>query len=280
MKSILITGGTGFFGNALVRRLLSESEYDRICVFSRDEAKQANMRHVLKDNPRLRWFVGCVRDKERLIRSMHGVDVVVHAAALKRIEVGAYNPDEMVKSNVLGSMNVIDAAATSGVKKAVMLSTDKAYQPVSAYGHSKALAETLFLSANNIYGQSGPKYSVVRYGNVSNSTGSIIPKWREILKTSATVPVTDPDCTRFWMTADQAVDLVMNTIETMKGGELVIPDLPAYRIGDLAEAIGTKMNILGLPAWEKKHESMEDGNCSATARRMSVVEIREKLLCL
>ncbi len=296
MKSILITGATGFFGCAFIRRLLEGTEYSRICVFSRDEAKQANMRLAFNDDPRLRgfvgdrlrWFVGDVRDKDRLIRAMYGIDVVIHAAALKRIEVGAYNPEEMVKTNILGSMNVIDAARDASLgwpaiaipRRVIFLSTDKAYQPVSAYGQSKALAESLFLSANNTVGKIGPIFSVVRYGNVSNSTGSVIPRWREILKASDTVPVTDPDCTRFWMTANQAVDLVLNTIETMQGGELNIPTLPAYRLGDLAEAMGVKMKIIGLPAWEKKHESMEDGKCSNDARRMSVEELREALKCL
>jgi len=281
MSSILITGATGFFGNAMVRRLLAGSEYDRICIFSRDEAKQAVMRAALNDDSRLRWFVGCVRDKERLTRAMRHVDVVVHAAALKRIEVGHYNPEEMVKTNVVGTMNVVDAAASAAVEKVVMLSTDKAYQPVSAYGQSKAIAESIVLAANNTYGATGPLYSVVRYGNVGNSTGSVIPRWRECLKTSDTVNVTNPDCTRFWMTADQAVDFVMDTINwDVRESKPFIPTLPAYRLGDLAEAMGAKMNVIGLPSWEKLHESMDDDKCSANARRMSVDELREALACL
>jgi UDP-N-acetylglucosamine 4,6-dehydratase len=278
MKSILITGATGFYGNAMVRRLLAEDEYTRICIFSRDEAKQAAMRVKFNDDSRLRWFVGCVRDKERLTRAMRHVDVVVHAAALKRIEVGFYNPEEMVKTNVVGTMNMVDAAASAAVEKVVMLSTDKAYQPVSAYGQSKAIAESIVLAANNTYGATGPVYSVVRYGNVAGSTGSVIPIWRETLKKSDTVIVTDPDCTRFWMTADDAVDLVMDTINwDQRETKPFIPTLPAYRLGDLAEAMGAKMNITGLPAWEKRAESMEDGKCSADARRMTVDELKLEL---
>jgi UDP-N-acetylglucosamine 4,6-dehydratase/5-epimerase len=286
MKSILITGSTGFFGNALVRRLLSEKEYTRICIFSRDEAKQANMRVKFKDDPRLRWFIGDVRDKNRLTRAMQGVDVIVHAAALKRIEVGAYNPTEMVRTNVIGSMNVVEAACDAGLgwpgialpRKVVLLSSDKAYQPVSAYGQSKALAESIFLASNNSVSKMEPIFSIVRYGNVCGSTGSVIPIWREQLKHSDTVTVTDPDCTRFWMSADDAVDLVMDTINwDVRMDKPFIPTLPAFRLGDLAEAMGAKMKITGLPDWEKKHESMEDGKCSETAVRMSVEEIREGL---
>ena len=178
---------------------------------------------------------------------------------------------------MLGTSNVVETAFQAKVKKVVMLSTDKAYQPISPYGQTKALAESIVLNANNMYGEHGPKYSVVRYGNVAGSTGSVIPVWRNILETSDTVPVTDPHCTRFMMLADQAVDLVLDTIETMEGGELNIPQLPAFSIGDLALAMGAKMKITGLPKWEKMHECMADGNCSNTARQMSVDEIRETL---
>ena len=274
---MLITGATGSFGRAFVKRLLENGEHDRICIYSRDEYKQALMREDLNDD-RLRFFVGDVRDQSRLRRAMEGVDVVVHAAALKRIETGHYNPGEMIKTNVLGSMNVVEASHDAKVKKVVFLSTDKAFQPISAYGQSKALAESLFLAADYASGKSGPRFAVTRYGNVAASTGSIIPKWREIIANDGrVVPVTAASCTRFWMLMDEAVDLVLNTIEDMDGGELNIPTLPAYSVGDLAKAMNVEMDIKGLPHFEKKHESMDDGNCSENARRMSVEELREAL---
>lgn len=274
--SILITGGTGSFGRAFTKRLLDEG-CERICIFSRGEHAQADMCASFGNDERLRWFIGDVRDKDRLKRAMKGVKVVIHAAALKRIEVGHYNPVEMVKTNVLGAVNVIEAAMDTGVKRVVALSSDKAYQPVSPYGCSKAMAESLFLEANNTTSDLGPNFSVCRYGNVAGSKGSVIPKWREILKETDTVPVTDPDCTRFWMTMDEAVALVLDTMQTMRGGELAIPSLPAYRLGDLAEALNAKMNVTGLNGFEKKHEGMRDGLTSDMARRMSVEELRKGL---
>lgn len=233
------------------------------------------MRQAFGDDPRLRFFVGDVRDQQRLKRAMHGVGVVVHAAALKRIETGAYNPDEMLKTNVYGSINVIEAAADAGVAKAVFLSTDKAFQPVSPYGMSKALAESVWLAANVTHG--GTRFAVTRYGNVAGSTGSVIPRWRLMLDCGAlSVPVTDPNCTRFYMTIDQAVRLVEDTIERMPLTP-VIPTLPAFRLGDLAEAMGAAMDIRGLPEHEKLHEGMDFGNTSDVARRMSVEELREAL---
>lgn len=289
MSSILITGGSGSFGQAFVTRLLkTTNDYDRIAVLSRSEHKQAEMRDSLAHLPyaedKLRWFIGDVRDVSRLRRAFDGVDVVVHAAALKRIEVGMTNTDEMILTNVGGTMNVIEAAFDAKVSKVVGLSSDKAYRPISPYGQTKALGETLFLTANNRSNQTdtsrplGPKFSVTRYGNVSGSAGSIIPKWRMIVsKGHGVVPVTDPDATRFWMLLDEAVDLVLEAIRFMPTHSPVIPQLPAYRIGDLAEALGAKMKITGLPDWEKKHEGMADGNTSDIARRMSVDELRERL---
>jgi len=274
LKSILITGGTGSFGNAFVEKILSQ--YSRICIYSRDEVKQAEMRKKFNDDDRLRWFIGDIRDKDRLTRAFNGIDVVVHAAALKRIEVGRYNPSEMIKTNVIGAMNIIDAAQDTGVKKVVALSTDKAYQPISAYGQSKALMESLFLAANNQVGND-IQFSVTRYGNVAGSRGSVIPLWRDVLKADDVVSVTDPDCTRFWMTIEEAVDLVIETIVFMPT-DIVIPKLPAYRIMDLSRALGAVgWTITGLPEWEKKHEGMADGNTSDVARRMSVEELKECL---
>ena len=276
--SLLITGGTGSFGRAFVRYAL-ESSVERVCVYSRGEHAQADMCAQYGSEGRLRWFIGDVRDRDRLRRAMEGVSTVVHAAALKRIETGFYNPVEMVKTNVLGAVNVIEAAQDAGVKKVVALSSDKAYQPVSPYGYSKAMAESLFLAANNARGRDGPIFAACRYGNVAGSAGSVIPTWREILKTSDTVPVTDPECTRFWMTMDQAVTLVAETIETMPD-EIVIPRLPAYVLGDLAEAMGAKMDVIGLNGFEKKHEGMLDGLTSDKVRRMSVDQLKEGLAAL
>lgn len=271
MNSVLITGGTGSFGRAFTRRLLETTDIDRICIFSRGEHAQADMAEQVSDG-RVRYFIGDVRDRDRLRRAFADIDVVVHAAALKRIEVGHYCPTEMVQTNVGGAINVIEAAMDAGVGKVVALSSDKAWQPISPYGQSKALAEALFRNAYR--SDDGPKFAVTRYGNVWCSQGSVVPRWRETLKTSDAVPVTDPDATRFFMRMEEAIDLVFDTIRTMKGGELNIPTLPAFRLGDLAEAMGAKMKITGMPEWEKKHEGMCDGNTSDKARRMTVQELR------
>ncbi len=282
LDNIAITGGTGAFGNAFAYYLLGLLEPPRrLVIFSRGEYRQFLMAQELEpiDVQRsLRFFIGDVRDRDRLRRAFDGIDVVVHAAALKRIEVGAYNPTEMVKTNVYGAINVIEAAQDAGVNRVVALSTDKAFAPVSPYGVSKALAESIFLAANNTGGWYGPKFSVTRYGNVWNSTGSVVPVWRNLIAQGCdTVPVTDPDCTRFFMRMSEAVEFVVGTIDTMHGGELNIPTLPAYRLGDLAEAMGVKMRITGLPDYEKKHESMAEGISSDLARRMTMGELTEEL---
>lgn len=276
--NILITGGTGFFGRAFCEAIERVSE--RVVVYSRDEVKQAQMRLDQDGSPlseKMRWMIGDVRDLQRLTRAMRGIDVVVHAAALKRIEVGAYNPDEMVKTNVIGTMNVIEAAISNNVKKVVFLSSDKAFQPISPYGQSKALAESMILNANNITGKDATRFAAVRYGNVAGSTGSVIPLWRRQKERGAKVAITDPECTRFWMSQGHAVDMVYGTIKSMRGGELNIPTLPAYRLGDLAEAMGMDYFVSGLPAHEKLHESMDDKRCSADAKRMSVIELKARL---
>ena len=303
MRSVLITGGSGTLGRALARRFLSAG-VERICVFSRGEHRQADMKRELGDDERLRWFIGDVRDRDRLRRAMDGVDVVVHAAALKRVEVGEYNPGEMVKTNVNGAVNVVEAALDAGVAKVVAISSDKACEPLNAYGKSKALAEHIFLAANNARGARGARFAVARYGNVAGSAGSVIPIWRNLLELgSKTAPVTDPECTRFWMTADEACDLVLWAIENAEGGELIVPSLPAYRLGDLAAAMGLEPDVIGLGQGEKRHETMiaageagrftlhggrwvagregravrEGALSSDSARRMSVEEIRVRL---
>lgn len=278
MNSVLITGGSGSFGRAMAKHLLAmEDGPERIAIYSRGEHCQAEMARDLKTSDpdeRLRFFIGDVRDRDRLKRAFHDIDVVIHAAALKRIEVGQYNPTEMVKTNILGAMNVIEAAHDAGVKKVVALSTDKAWQPISPYGQSKALAETLFLNAY----RGGPIFSVTRYGNVWKSNGSVVPYWQSLLNQGCKgVPVTDPHCTRFYMTMDEALDFVLETIATMEGGELRVPTLPAYRLGDLVDAMGARAEITGLPTWEKLHESMTADNSSETAPRLSIDELRAAL---
>lgn len=275
MESILITGGAGFFGRAFARKALSVG-FHRVCIYSRDEHKHALMCEQFGNDERLRFFVGCVRDRDRLRRAMNDVDIVVHAAALKRIQTGFYDPTEMVRTNVVGAINVIEASMDARVKKVVALSSDKAFEPISAYGHSKAMAESLFTAANNMRGKNGPIFSCVRYGNVWNSTSSIFPTWKRVLQYSDTVPVTDPGATRFFMTIDQAVDLVLKTIDRMVGKEIILPDfLPAFSVGDLALAMDAKMHILGLGEFEKKHESMAFGNSSDKTTRMSIDELRK-----
>lgn len=275
---VLITGGTGFFGRAFAQAMLDVGAA-RVCILSRGEHQQYLMREAMPDS-RLRFFVGDVRDAERLERAMAGIDLVVHAAALKRVEVGEYDAGEMVKTNVLGAMNVIEAAQRAGVGRVVALSTDKACEPINCYGASKLAAEKLFLAANNASGSHGPRFAVVRYGNVAGSTGSVIPIWRRNLEQDRFIVMTHAAATRFWMTKEQAVQLVMDTAAHMAGGELAIPDLPAYRLEDLAQAMGVrpdKVQVVGLRPGEKMHESMRPGETSEQARRMSVEELREGL---
>lgn len=278
IPSVLVTGSTGSFGRAFCRFLLQNDLAERVCIYSRGEHAQAALRAELKDDPRLRFFIGDVRDSTRLVRAMQGVDLVIHAAALKRVEVGRYNPEEMVKTNVLGAMNVVEAARLTGVHKVVALSSDKAFQPVSAYGTSKLMMEQLFISANESSGAVGPVFVVTRYGNVWGSAGSVLPRWLELIAGGATeVPVTDPECTRFMMLMSEAIELVMGAAVHGGRGHIAVPTLPAYRLGDLAEALGVGMRVIGLPKYEKLHESMDFGNSSDVARRMSVDELRHHI---
>jgi len=283
ISSVLITGGTGSFGQAFIKHLLATTHIPRIVVYSRGEHAQANLRMALGDPSRVRWMIGDVRDVDRLKRAMRGVDTVIHAAALKRIEVGAYNPDEMVKTNVIGVMNVIEAAVAMNVKRVIGLSSDKAFQPISPYGQSKALGESLLLAANSMYGEHGPKFACTRYGNVWAAQGSVVPQWQAQIANGATeLRMTDPNCTRFFMHMHEAVAMVDDLMLHMQGGELVIPHfLPAYRLADLAKAFRFLYNVTfyadGLPSHEKLHESMNDFLCSSVARRMTVEELVEHL---
>lgn len=281
MRSVLVTGGSGSFGSAFVSHLLEQDLADRVCVFSRGEHRQAEMREALGDPSELRWLIGDIRDRDRLRRAMMGCDVVIHAAALKRIETCKYNPIEAVRTNIDGAINVVEAAIDAGVERVVGLSSDKAWQALGPYGCSKALAEAIFLNANNTTGSRGPTFVVTRYGNVAGSNGSVIPKWRKLQQQGElTARITDPRATRFYMTMQQAVELVSAAaFMPLQPSNLempIIPEgLPAYCLADLAEAMRfPDTRIIGLPAWEKLHEGMRDGYTSDTAPRLTVPELR------
>ena len=254
----MITGGTGSLGKALVRELLANTKVRRIAIFSRDEMKQHDFRNEIGDDSRLRWFIGDVRDLERLKRAMHGVDYVIHTAALKQVDTGEYNPMEFIKTNVLGSQNVIDACIESGVKRVVALSTDKASSPINLYGATKLTADKLFVAANNYSHSYGTVFSVVRYGNVMGSRGSVIPFWKQLAQDGLPLPITDLRMTRFWISIDQAVHFVLDSLEMMSGGELYVPRIPSMRITDLAKAVapGAKLQEIGMRPGEKLHEEM------------------------
>ena len=236
-SSILITGGTGSFGKAFVRYALDNLDPKRVAILSRDELKQYEMRAAFGDDRRLRWFLGDIRDRDRLHRALHGIDYVVHAAALKQVDTAEYNPFEFVKTNVLGSQNVIDACIDEGVKKVVALSTDKASSPINLYGATKLTADKLFIAANNYAHMQETRLAVVRYGNVMGSRGSVIPFFLERKKTG-TLPITDPRMTRFNISLQDGVDMVLWSIEHSWGGEVLVPKIPSYRITDVAQAIG------------------------------------------
>lgn len=257
-RSVLITGGTGSLGQALVRTLLDRHDPKRIIVLSRDELKQFEARRRFGDDPRLRWFLGDVRSRDRLMRAFHGVDLVIHAAALKQVDTAEYNPFEFVETNVRGSQNVIEAAIDSGVEKVVALSTDKASSPINLYGATKLCADRMFVSGNHYASATPTRFSVVRYGNVMGSRGSIVPVWRRLAEEGLPLPVTDLRMTRFWITLPQAVEFVLSALERMHGGELFVPRIPSLRIVDLAEAIapGAELTEIGVRPGEKLHEEM------------------------
>lgn len=230
----------------------------RIAIYSRDELKQHNLRNEIGEDGRLRWFIGDIRDLERLKRALHGVDFVIHAAALKQVDTGEYNPMEFIKTNVLGSQNVIDACIDAGVKKVVALSTDKASSPINLYGATKLTADKLFVAANNYSHSYGTTFSVVRYGNVMGSRGSVIPFWKSLAEGGHALPITDLRMTRFWISIEQAVQFVMDSLEIMSGGELYVPRIPSMRIVDLAAAVApnAKLDEVGMRPGEKLHEEM------------------------
>lgn len=256
-KIVLITGGTGSFGRQLVRFLLRDSQVRKVIVFSRDELKQFEMQQEFKAEGRIRFFIGDVRDRERLYRAFEEVDYVVHAAALKQVPAAEYNPFEAIKTNIMGAQNVIDAAIDRNVKRVVALSTDKAAAPINLYGATKLCSDKLFSAANNFRGNHDIRFSVVRYGNVMGSRGSVIPYFLD-RRGSGVLPITDERMTRFNLSLDEGVKLVLHALEHMWGGETFVPKIPSYRITDVAEAVGPKCRreLVGIRPGEKLHEEM------------------------
>lgn len=257
-SSILITGGTGSFGRAFLRQVLETRNPARVAIFSRDELKQYEMKQTYGDDPRVRFFLGDIRDRDRLRMALHGVDYVVHAAALKQVDTAEYNPMEYVKTNILGSENVMLASIDAGVKKVVALSTDKASSPVNLYGATKLTADKLFISGNHYSHSYGTTFSVVRYGNVMGSRGSVIPFFRDLAARGEALPITDTRMTRFWITLPQAVEFVLRSFATMQGGELYVPRIPSMKVVDLAKAIAPEAELIevGIRPGEKLHEEM------------------------
>jgi len=267
-KSILITGGTGSLGNALTKKILHlYPDIKRLVIFSRDEQKQFNMSNEFPQNkyPAIRYFIGDIRDESRIRRALRGIDYVIHAAAMKHVSIAEYNPIECVRTNVLGAENLINACLETQVERVVALSTDKAAAPINLYGATKLTSDKLFIAANNITGNNPIKFSVVRYGNVMGSNGSVIPFFLQ-KKGEGYLPITDPTMTRFNISLDESVDMVLHAIENAWGGEIFIPKIPSYKIMDLAEAIGPDCSkpIIGLRPGEKIHEEMITSSDSYT----------------
>ena len=257
-KSILITGGTGSFGKKYVKTILARYKPLRIVIFSRDELKQFEMQQEFND-PCMRYFIGDVRDAERLTQAMKGIHYAIHAAALKQVPAAEYNPMECIKTNIYGAENVIRAALAAEVEKVIALSTDKAANPINLYGATKLASDKLFVAANNIAGGHQTVFSVVRYGNVVGSRGSVVPFFRKLVTEGATeLPITDERMTRFWITLQQGVDFVLNNFERMHGGEIFVPKIPSIRVVDLATAIAPHLpqRIVGIRPGEKLHEIM------------------------
>jgi UDP-N-acetylglucosamine 4,6-dehydratase len=257
-NSILITGGTGSFGKQFIRTLLANNPPRRIIVFSRDELKQFEMQQEF-NHPCMRYFIGDVRDRDRLIQAIRGVDYVVHAAALKQVPAAEYNPTECIKTNIYGAENVIHAALANSVKKVIALSTDKAANPVNLYGATKLASDKLFVAANNMAGGQSTLFSVVRYGNVVGSRGSVVPYFQKLIKEKADyLPITDDRMTRFWITLPQGVEFVMKNFARMQGGEIFVPKIPSIRIIELAKAMAPHIHTknVGIRPGEKLHEIM------------------------
>lgn len=262
-KSILITGGTGSFGKKFIEILLSKYQPKKVIVFSRDELKQFEMQQNFK-NPCIRYYIGDVRDKYRLIQAMRGVDYVVHAAALKQVPAAEYNPMECIKTNINGAQNVIDAAIECNVKKVIALSTDKAANPINLYGATKLASDKLFVAANNLSGAKETRFAVVRYGNVIGSRGSVVPFFKNLIANGEVeLPITHPKMTRFWLKLEDGVQFVLDNFARMERGEIFVPKIPSMRILDLAEAIAPriKIKLVGIRPGEKLHEIMCPADC-------------------
>ncbi len=257
-QTILITGGTGSFGKQYTETLLNRYKPKKIIIFSRDELKQYEMQQVYND-PCMRYFIGDVRDKERMVQASKGVDYIIHAAAMKQVPAAEYNPLECIKTNINGAENVIHAAIENGIKKVIALSTDKAANPVNLYGATKLCSDKLFVAANNIVGGETPRFAVVRYGNVVGSRGSVVPFFRKLITEGAdSLPITDNRMTRFWITLQQGVDFVIKNFSRMKGGEIFVPKIPSVTMLDLAKAVSPGINTheIGIRPGEKLHEKM------------------------
>ncbi|WP_104761076.1 UDP-N-acetylglucosamine 4,6-dehydratase (inverting) [Helicobacter cetorum] len=257
-KTILITGGTGSFGKCFVRKVLDTSKAKKIIVYSRDELKQSEMAMDFNDN-RMRFFIGDVRDLERLDCALEGVDICIHAAALKHVPIAEYNPLECIKTNIIGASNVINACLKNEVSQVIALSTDKAANPINLYGATKLCSDKLFVSANNFKGTSKTQFSVVRYGNVVGSRGSVVPFFKKLVQNKASeIPITDERMTRFWITLDEGVNFVLKNLERMHGGEIFVPKIPSMKMTDLAKALAPNIptKIIGIRPGEKLHEVM------------------------
>lgn len=271
-RSVLVTGGTGSFGRAFVTALLKHGKPRRLVVFSRDELKQVEMEQVLTaldTTGVLRFFIGDVRDPRRLAMALRGIDTVIHAAAMKQVPVAEYNPFECIHTNVYGAENVVQAAIDAGAERVIALSTDKAANPVNLYGASKLAADKIFIAGNHLSGETGTRFTVVRYGNVLGSRGSVVPIFRNLVEKGAKeVPLTDPRMTRFWITLDQGAAFVASCIELMQGGEIFVPKIPSMKMVDLARAIapGLKHKIIGIRPGEKLHEVMITTDDARTTR--------------
>lgn len=255
-KTVLVTGGTGSFGKKFTKRAL-ELGVKKIIIFSRDELKQYEMRQEFKNDKRLRFFIGDVRDADRLHRAFDGVDIVIHAAAMKHVDACEYNPFEAIKTNINGAQNIIEAAIDCGVEKVIALSTDKACAPVNLYGATKLASDKLFVAANSYVGDKPTRFAVVRYGNVVGSRGSVVPFFKKVRETGV-LPITDDRMTRFWITLEQGVQFVLDNLERMHGGEIFVPKIPSMNIMDLAKAIAPECEtkIVGIRPGEKLHEAM------------------------
>ena len=260
-KRILITGGTGSFGRQFIRNALDRYTPERLAVFSRDEMKQSELQQEFPQSsyPFLRFFIGDVRDAERLEAAMRGIQIVIHAAAMKQVPTAEYNPFECVRTNIHGAENVVNASIRAGVQKVIALSTDKAANPINLYGATKLASDKIFIAGNNMSGENGPRFSVVRYGNVLGSRGSVVPYFKQLIAQGAKrLPITDPRMTRFWITIDQGVDFVLASLARMRGGEIFVPKLPSMKMTELANAMlpGCDLDIVGIRPGEKLHEVM------------------------